>query len=321
MIKILERLMAAIAPGKFFLIVWLTPVFLIGGFNFVVDPYNYNGVFNLPLNKGKVADRASHRIWKLAAFYRRTPPETDLILGDSRGDYINTRKVMEATGATCINLAYGGGTAYEMVDTFYEAAKKTKVKRVYFCMNFNLYNRYNHMNLVPEAIETLSDPVRYYYSGFITKVARDCLLDKLESKAEAAKPPMSREEFWRYQLEFSAKGFYGRYAYPDDLHKKLVGVKKYCDERGIELTFIIPPTHTDLQGRIGDFGLKEAEARFKKDLQELGTVYDFDIDLPVTRTAENFDDPFHGKRTGVIYDWVIDTVWRGRNKYGAAIYK
>ena len=51
----------------------------------VVDPYNCNGGFNLPLNKGKAADAANHRIRKLAYFYRHTPPEMDLILGGSRG--------------------------------------------------------------------------------------------------------------------------------------------------------------------------------------------------------------------------------------------
>lgn len=319
MIKIFEWLGAVITPRKFFLIVWLTPVLLIGGFNFVVDPFNYNGIFNLPLNKGKVADAANHRIWNLAGFYRHTPPETDLILGDSRGGRVRAEKVAGATGEACVNLAYGGGTAYEMVDTFYEAAEKTRLKRVYFCMNFNLYNKYNHMNLVPEAIEMLSSPARYYYSSFITKISLDCLKDKLGMKVRDERPPMSREEFWRHQLDVSAKGFYGRYAYPDDLHKELVGIKKYCDERGIELAFIIPPTHTDLQVRIGDFGLSQAEAGFKRDLQKLGKVYDFDIDLPVNRRAENFDDPYHGG--SVVFDWVIDTVWRGRDKYGATIYK
>lgn len=298
---------------SFFFVVWFIPLCIIGGFNFIVDPYNVNCVFDFGLNK-TIADDENHRIWKLAKFYNSKEysnhMKQNLILGDSRGRRIDAKKIEEITGEIYTNLAYGGGTAYEMVDTFWHVVSQVPLQRVYFCMNFNLYNQYNHMNLVPEAINILSDPTHYYYSHFVSKTSWKLVSDKLERVAHAAKPSMTREEFWEHQLNVSAKGFYGRYKYPEDLYLHLLKIRSYCEANNIEMVFIIPPTHTDLQARIRDFGLEKEEARFKDDLRHLGVVYDFDIDVPQNRNKENYADPFHAKAN--VFDEVIETVWRGK---------
>jgi hypothetical protein len=61
----------------------------------------------------------------------------------------------------------------------------------------------------------------------------------------------------------------------------------------IKLVFFIPPTHTDLQGRVADFHLEKAEYQFKKDIEGLGELHDFDFRNDLTADKRNFTDPFH----------------------------
>ncbi len=80
-----------------------------------------------------------------------------------------------------------------------------------------------------------------------------------------------------------------------------------CRERGINLVFIIFPSHMDLQDKIVQYGLTEANKTFRKDLARFGLVYDFAWENEVTRNRELFKDPYHFDHQ--IEESIIRTVW------------
>lgn len=86
------------------------------------------------------------------------------------------------------------------------------------------------------------------------------------------KPAMSKEAFWKNQMEDTTKGFYGRCEYPHNLYEELRKIKAYCVAQQIELIFIIPPTHVDLEKQVWVYGLEDAYQKYKADLKSIAPV-------------------------------------------------
>ena len=103
----------------------------------------------------------------------------------------------------------------------------------------------------------------------------------------------SKEQFWCYQLNVTAKSHYEHYYYPKKYFEDLKLISKYCRENKIKLVFFIPPTHYDLQSKVQEFNLQNYEIRFKNDLIQLGDLYDFNYPSDLTKNIDNFDDPYH----------------------------
>ena len=104
---------------------------------------------------------------------------------------------------------------------------------------------------------------------------------------------MGREEFWRYQLDVTAKRYFATYRYPSELKRELERVARQCAAKGTKLVFLVLPTHMDVQETERKFGLAGARARFLEDIANLGTVFDFDYASDLTMNRRNFLDPFH----------------------------
>ena len=274
----------------------------------LVDPFDFFVVSKLiPAEvKRRTSYKLNSRLWKAVEFQRNPTP--NILLGDSRTDQIDAKLISSKMGQNFYNFAHGGGSLAEAISTFHYARKCTELRSVYIGINFNLYNRYNSANLFSGA-ELIANDYRYYL--FNKSVAEGLLYNLLSWQTgrdfKIGSPPMNREAFWKYQLSYAATYSYQRYRYPSTYYEQLKEISAYCRSRNIKLAFIILPTHVDLQQRVADFGLVQAERRFKKDLAELGTLYDFDYPNDWTRERENFSDPFHFKTE--LMEKIIDEVW------------
>ena len=277
--------------------------------NYLVDPYNMNMKYDFGLDKKIISYKGNYRLYKLQAFVNA--PCENIYLGDSRMDGLNNNRIVSITGEKWFNFAYGAGTAYEIVDSFWFAAERVKMQKVVIGINFNLYNMYNRMNLVNEAKNTLSSQSKYYLSGFVSKMSVYNLVYLLSDKKinmVSERPEMDKEQFWQKQLNKTTECFYGRYQYPKDLYDELCKIVEYCQAENIELVFIVPPTHVDLQRRIEDFGLKEEYERFLHDLRSFGVpVYDFDVPGELTMDKALYKDPYHADEE--VKEKVVDRVW------------
>ena len=285
---------------------------LIGCMNYVIDPFGMNGRFDLGLDKAAVAVPSNQRLSKVIAFARK--PVENIVLGDSRMDGMDTRKIQQITGQPYFNFAFGGGAAAEIIETFWFAARRTRLRNVYLGINFNLYNQYNSRNLVHEAIIISGHPEQYYLSIFTSKISMYNLYYKLfKVNPVSEKPRMGRTEFWSKQLRDVAF-FYRHYAYPSRTYRELKRISDYCQSRHINFVLVIPPTHIDLQDKVADFHLTEEYVRYKQDLASIARVIDYDYPNPWTRDANLFLDPYHGGE--FIKAELVKEIWGRRRLVG-----
>ncbi len=260
-----------------------------------IDPYNLtrpeqNEV--LRALKLKVSYRLNYPLYGLQEY--SYSPSAIVVLGDSRTNNLKSEVFERYTKQRTVNLAYGGGTLPEIIDTFWEVNKYGGLRRVYIGINFNLYNEEINFSRVPEANQLRGSLISYLFSSYCLKsTLRICASLITGQIPEMEKPPVSSEDFWRYQLDVAANNFYRHYTYPQRYFDELSRISRYCSENSIKLVFFIPPSHIELQNKVKEFGLEDEEQTFLADLSSLGDVYNFDYPNTLTENKENFLDPFH----------------------------
>lgn len=270
------------------------PFLIYGALIVAVDPFNYFGVSSLidDANKRTTASKLHYALWKTVDFLR--DPKPNLILGDSRMGQIQVPDVEAATGDRYFNFSYGGGTIPELIDTFHFADDHTDVERVYIGVSFINLNAFQNRNRFREAQSILGNPLLYLVNRIVLKAAWYAVLAQYKGETiDVERPDQDRDAFWKHQLTTAIASHYGRFKYSREYMESLRELAQYCKENGIELTFLIPPTHVDLQAKIAEFGLSAEAEEFNRDLRSLGHVIDMDFPNDYTRDRNNFLDPFH----------------------------
>lgn len=289
-------------------IVFLLPFTVFFAAIATVDPFDYYNFFNAVPGEVKegVSQKLNYTLWKIPHFKRNPSPH--ILLGDSRMHNLDAEKIEIFSGLSFYNLAYGGGTLAEIINTFWIAAGETRLKTVCIGINFNLYNEYNRMDRTKEVLAICESPLLYLINKTVLKAACYTVIAGLSPKGtHIGLPGMSREEFWKHQLLEVTDRYYSRYKYPEGWHRELLKIVEYCRNNDVRLFFIIFPTHADLQKRVLDYDLDPQYRRFKKDIHLLGITYDFDLSSPLTVNEKNFKDPYHYGE--VLEEVIIRTVW------------
>lgn len=267
----------------------LISVFLL---NYIVDPFNKNQLIHLSLPKDRVSLKMNYQLYKILDY--ANSPQPLIVIGDSRGNSLKREMFAQAGVNDMFNFAYGGGTLYEAIDTFWLANDLGALEKVIFCIPFNLYDDSNNLNRMPTSISVSQNSTTYYLSSLVTKASVYNVLSKLSgSDLKTEKPKKNKDKFWQTQLGPLTSNFYRSWAKPKILKERLADVLRYCTRNDIEFIFVLPPTHVDLQRKVEEFGLSDEYDQYKEDLAQLGTVIDFDFDSDLTRQRENFKDPYH----------------------------
>ncbi len=267
--------------------------------NFIVDPFNFNQFFNLKLSKDSISYQQNYRLYKMIEY--KNSPESFIILGDSRSNSLLAKYFNDYS---VYNFSYGGGTLYEIIDTFWYASNITKLKKVIIAIPFSVFNSYESMNLTSEANSIIENPYKYYQSFFTTKVSLLNIYSKIfkvkinneKSKIDKEKHEINKKSFWSIQLNNSTR-FFQKYKYPSDQFIELQKITEYCHINDIEIQFLIPPGHVDLQEKVTEFNRNKEYLQYKIDLSTLAEVLDFDFPNELTKNKQNFSDPFHFNQT------------------------
>lgn len=281
---------------------------------FLVDPYDRLGGPPVVSDEIKLqtAYPLNYCLWKMPAFARH--PWPNILLGDSRMDALKSKRVKELTGTDYFNFAFGGAHLKEIIAAFWYAAQRTALKHVYIGVDFNIYTDYDWLDRTAEVLAIDRTPALYFINRNVLQGATYGSIGQLmhyDPKIGAVTE--DRETFWKEQLGPGTEAWYTRHVYPEKYHRELEKICRYAKDHGTELTFIIFPTHVELQRRVGDFHLEGEYARFKRDIASLGRTYDFDYWNDLTSDKNNFSDPYH---CGRCVDHIIREVWSGRLKYG-----
>ena len=273
----------------------------LAGYNYVIDPFGANDAVDLGFEKRAVSRKLSYWNWEAAEY--AADPKPGVLLGDSRMAKIPAERVSEALGVPVYNFAYGGGTMADMLTTYGFAAERAEaiggLEQVVMGLNFNLLNDLNTYDRAKQAQELLGDPLRFSYSPFITQASTRVLLYNLGlAGATSEAPPMDPDAFWTYQLTVSARNHYRRFAYPEGLLGRLEALAADAERRGVALTLVYFPTHTDLQDLVPEYGLSAIYRRSKRAVRDIAerhgaAFYDYDYPSALTRDRANFSDPYH----------------------------
>jgi hypothetical protein len=263
--------------------------------------------------KSETAGKLDPVLWKLSAYLRA--PRAHILLGDSRMDSLGEERIGAAIGAPVANLAYGGGSLSEAIRTFWIAARQPGLASVTIGVNLDTYNQSNAKDRVGsvEAIER--NPALYFTNRLVAVAAWYQVLNSITgSRPEIGRPPMTRDEFWRYQLDVTAKLAYGGYRDPVSYRIELADVARECMRRHITLRFVIFPEHADLVARASRSGLESAAQQMRADLTRIGRTFDFSRREDWIENRTLFLDPFHF--TPPIALKITEDVWGGESQGG-----
>lgn len=138
-------------------------------FNFVVDPFNMNRIFQLGFDKPEISVKAHYPLYKMVQ-YPRSKAKT-IVLGDSRARALQDRYFQELGYNDVYNFAYGGATVYEIYDTFRYLTENAEIEKLVIGLPFRSMDARHKggLNRVPEAIKMAGNPIAYYTSWFVSR--------------------------------------------------------------------------------------------------------------------------------------------------------
>ncbi|SHM33752.1 hypothetical protein SAMN04488057_101121 [Cyclobacterium lianum] len=256
----------------------------------LIDPFNYlnHSQFFSQKEKEAIVQDIEPHLFKMIAFQNK--PKKNWVIGDSRTNGLY--EVMDKNSWS--NLAYGGASLKEMIQSFWWASSLSTPDTVLMGINLSLYNKYNKRFWVEETISRKSNYFSYAFNNYTFKAAFKLALPEkqLSDTAYRDDEADAKKYFWQQKLKGVDK-FYGKMAYPDEYFSQLTEISAYCQRRDIKLIFWIPPIHEDYQQLVDQYDLDEYNDRFLKDLRRLGDVFDFNENSSLTKDKDNFRDPVH----------------------------
>jgi len=274
-----------------------------------VDSFNLFNSKLIPIEIKKKYAPLNYALWQIIDYNKN--PVKNILIGDSRIGHLDCTAIEEAAHDQYYNFSLGGGNLQEIIDVFWFAESRIRLKNVYMSVNLEIYNKTNSRDRVEGAISIVSNPLLYFTNFNVLHAAyydmKEYILTSAE-KAAIGTPEMTINDFWNYQVNFAGTRLFSNYQYPDNYYFELSKISKYCKLHNILLTFLIMPNHTDIIKLISKFNLEKENNIFIKNLSTLGIVYNFNLINSLTKNKNNFTDPFHFKST--IADSIVSIVWK-----------
>ena len=286
--------------------VFAMPILIWIGLLSIVDPFNYFQLNNFITikSKEKTAKKFNSLLYNTIAF--KNNPSPNIIIGDSRIKRFPLESIKKLSGDDYFILHSNAAKLNEIIDLFWLTNKKIKLENVIIGINFNLYNEFAYANRVSEVEKMIQNPLLYIFNGNVMEmtfkaaiyhfsnvaipdVKRNIMLKK-ELNGKSYK---DKKAWWDYNIKTVAKNQYSKYKYPKKIKERLNEVNKYCEDNDINLIFINVPHNVEFSNRKNDFNLSNAEAQYKKDISEFGTVIDYDFPNQITNCKNCFTDPIH----------------------------
>jgi|GEM_PF-1583497 len=148
-----------------------------GLFNAAVDPYRMHGLFDLGLEKKKIATTKHGPLYKIIEYPRHK--SSYLVFGDSRSRALRDKLFHELGFIDFYNFSYRGGTIAETIDSFWYATQHADIKGVAIGVPLrSMSSKFSKgKNQVPESIRLRDKPMSYYANLFVADTGIS-ILDK-----------------------------------------------------------------------------------------------------------------------------------------------
>ena len=295
------------------IITLLISAFIIGGFNYIIDPFGIFGDQLLGWHSYNMVNNP--RIAKIAYLDQHYENYNSYIIGGSKSSSISPELLNKYYDhASFYSMMMYGGDFYDYEKTLYYLVENYHVENIVIHMSMReLYNydetdwtinnelspkvagksllksyaRFLTLNLKYsfEKIEGLFrrqlDPFEYSQiipeSGVFNKTKRD------------AEEIGTYEEFMEKYPEFHQDLQKVSSIFVEENIEALTRMKKYCEDKGISFQFITAPTyHKEM-----DIYKTEDVIRFWKELAQVTDFWDFTGYTSISYDARNFYDPVH----------------------------
>ena len=254
----------------------------------VLDPFNYLG----GVKENRLARNIEPHLYKMIS--HRNTPKRNIILGDSRSNALYPI-IQKNRNNSWSNLAYGGASLKEMIDTFWWLDENYHMDTVVMNVNFNHLNDYNKRDWITSTKRIMQNPISYATSryGFLY-LSQKLLPNKRDVHSDKSKTG-TKDIFWYNHLSSIKKKFYGDYKYSQSYLKDLNLIASRCKERGIKLIIWSAPVHQDIHVIIESFGKGPIYLNFVSDLNGICEYYDFNARMDWVADKGNFNDAMHVK--------------------------
>ncbi len=294
------------------LLIFFVPFVLLLALFFVFEPYNYL------LVKGEswYSARALNSMRRI-----RSGRCKNIILGNSMMANLNEDYIEEVSGIDYDVLAYGGAALNESIDEFWYAAEHCELERAVIGLSFyTLNNDYESGGRFESTVELAENPLKFvgefsYWvdaadnlkvicSRALASIAKKPELEIIPDDPSSMRSANTNAAFVRYNdegkrqdiIDYAAliSDLYGNYGMNSDYCNELRKIADYCDENGIELTFVIMNCNKIIWDNvIYKYDIQLYMDFYKNELKSIAKVYDFEFDNEFAANDEVFLDGFH----------------------------
>jgi hypothetical protein len=290
---------------------FLLPLIIFTALMAVIDPFERFNVWTFApvATKKKIAMVVNPVLWKVIEIERNPAP--DITLGASKMAALTPDMLRDVTGYRFRDLSLGGGSANEMINLFWLSAKNAPLQHVIVGINVQDFNYFNDRDRVTGAIATADNPLMYLINRDTLAAAWDLVRMKFfGAPAPSTAPQMSKEAFWRLQVGEGAERNFLNYRFDEGAFERFGEVALYCRQHGVDLMFIILPSHADIHQRIRQLGATVPWMQMPAKIALLGETHDYDVDNATTMDQGNFSDPFHFSHE--VARRLVEDAWNSR---------
>jgi hypothetical protein len=294
--------------------VFIAPFLLYLAAIYAIDPFERFQRFEFvpAAVKRQVAMVINEVLWKVVEARRAATP--NITLGSSKMGGLTPELLKDVTGKEFEDLSLGGGSANEMANLFWLAAKTRPLRLVLLGLNIQDFNYFNNRDRVIAAEATAENPLLYLSNRDVMSAAWSLVMVKYRLAPPPSKEPnVSRAEFWRSQMTAGVERDFVNFRFDAAALARFAAIAKYCKANGIELTLIVLPNHAAIHARLGEFGAEQSWQKLPAILSRIAETYDFDADGPLTQEAANFTDPFHFDHE--VARQIAEHIWQAHLRY------
>lgn len=290
------------------IVILCAPLFAWSVFVVLVDPFSYFNISRaIPADvKERTALGLNDLMYKTIAF--RNKPCENILSGDSRIGDLPLGEIKNISGAQYKLLNSDGAKLNEIFDLIYFANSQVKLRNVVIGISINLFNEYGYADRVTNINDVLHNPFLYLFNKNVAQACFYTVRGTIFGKRVTSMPPMTKEEFWKWNLNIRGFYWYGKYKFPEKLFHDLLRLDLFAERNKIKLTFIILPQHIEFHHKLVEYGLAEDEKNFKEIMSRLqATVIDYDFENSITTNKTNYDDPVHFNHD--IGNVIVHEIW------------
>ncbi len=261
--------------------------------NYTVDPFGYNKVTVLAVDRELVSRPIARNVLAAAQFH--AADASVVLFGNSVMRALPAAGYTEGTNTKAFNFSIGGASLRDVLDVIdYVVEERPSVHTFIIGVSFRALDDSKIGSNFRQNLGVIEN-------GFTLNTSLTALHASIANLLYAASgqilvsdaPALEEDAHWQYLMrrETAAVGSrIGATQLKASLHRTVCRLRS----RGANVILVIPPVHQELRHMLLAQTGDEYHA-FKAWLKGIATVYDFDIESPLTAERAIYLDPLHLK--------------------------